>query len=151
MLKDEIEKLIREGYLQDYIHNRNAKLRNDQGEAGFPREIRIIFGGPYFAGETRGAQNRYLRETRERPITTTNPWDKRPAKQFRGETDDITFSERDALHVCHPRYDALIIKVMIANNNVHMMLVANGSSANILYFQAFRNDGVEGQQPKTLT
>ena len=59
------------------------------------------------------------------------------AKQFRGEMDDITFSERDAHHVCHPYCDALVIKAMIANNNVHKMLVDNRSSIDILYFQAF--------------
>ena len=63
--------------------------------------------------------------------------EKQPTKQFRGEIDDITFSERDAHHVRHPYYDALVIKAMIANNNVHMMLVHNGSSVDILYYQAF--------------
>ena len=51
--------------------------------------------------------------------------------------DDITFSERDAHHVCHPYYNALVIKAMIANNNIHKMLVDNASSVDILYFQAF--------------
>ena len=60
MLKDEIEKLIREGYLQDYIRNINAKPRNDQSEAGPPREIKTIFDGWHFARETQGGQNRYL-------------------------------------------------------------------------------------------
>ena len=31
-LKDEIEKLIREGYLQNYIRNRGAKPHEDQRE-----------------------------------------------------------------------------------------------------------------------
>ena len=66
-----------------------------------------------------------------------NSSDKRPAKQFRGEMDDITFSEKDAHHVRHPHYEALVIKTMIANNNVHRMLADNGSSVDILYFQAF--------------
>ena len=51
--------------------------------------------------------------------------DKRHAKQSRGEMDDITFSERDAHHVHHPHCNALVIKAMIANNNVHEMLVDN--------------------------
>ena len=40
-------------------------------------------------------------------------------------------------HVCHPHCDALVVKAMIANNNVHRILVDNGSSVDILYFQAF--------------
>ena len=54
-LKDEIEKLIRCGYLQDYINNRRTRLQNDGPEVEPPHEIRMIFGGPYFAKETRGA------------------------------------------------------------------------------------------------
>ena len=50
--------------------------------------------------------------------------------------DDIFFSERDA-HVHHPHCDALVIKAMIAKNNVHRMLIDNESSVDILYFQAF--------------
>ena len=37
MLKDEIEKIIREGYLRDYVHYGSAKLGEDQGEVGPPR------------------------------------------------------------------------------------------------------------------
>ena len=143
MLKDEIEKLIWEGYPRDYVCNGNAKPRDDQGEAGPPREIRAIFSEPYFTGETRGAQNCYLQEVREGPITTTNSSDKRTARQFRGEMDDITFSEKDTHHVRHPHCDALVIKIMIANNNVHMILVDNGSSVDILYFQAFKRMGLK--------
>ena len=51
--------------------------------------------------------------------------------------DDITFSEKDARQVHHPHCDALVIKAMIANNNVHRILVDNGSSVDTLYFQAF--------------
>ena len=60
MLKDEIEKLNPEGYLRDYVRNASAKSRDDQGEAGPTRDIRIIFDGPHFAKKMRGAQNRYL-------------------------------------------------------------------------------------------
>ena len=57
--------------------------------------------------------------------------------------DDITFSEKDAHYVRHPYYDALVIKAMIANNNVHRMLVDNGSSVDILYYQAFEKIGLK--------
>ena len=51
-LKNEIEKLIREEYLQSYVRNGGTKPLEDQHEAGPPREIRTIFGGPHFTGET---------------------------------------------------------------------------------------------------
>ena len=74
---------------------------------------------------------------------TTNSLDKQPTKQFRGEMDDIIFSERDAHHVRHPHCNALVPKTMIANNNVYKMLVDNGSSVDIFYFQAFENMGLK--------
>ena len=48
--------------------------------------------------------------------------------------EDITFSERDAHHVRHLHCDALVVKAMITNNNVHRILVDNESSVDILYF-----------------
>ena len=57
--------------------------------------------------------------------------------------DNITFNERDAHHVRHPHCDALVIMAMIANNNVHRILVDNGSSVDILYYQAFQRMGLK--------
>ena len=142
-LKDEIEKLIRQGYLWDNFHNGGAKPQNDQNEVGPPREIRTIFGRPYIARETRGAQNRYLKEAKEGLVTTASSPDRRPVKHIRGELKDITFSEKDAYHVRHPHCDALVINAMIANNNVHKILVDNKSSVDILYFQAFEIMGLK--------
>ena len=56
---------------------------------------------------------------------------------------DTTFSKKDARHVRHPRCDALVIKAMITNNNVHRILVDNGSSVDILYFQTFERMGLK--------
>ena len=143
MLKDEIEKLIRNRYLWDYVHDGRTKLHNDQNETEPHREIRTIFGRPHFTGQMRGAQNRYVREARDRSLTNTDSLDKWPTKQFRGEVDDITFSDRDVCYVHHPHCDALVFTAMVANNNVHRMLVDNGSSIDILYYQAFQRKGLK--------
>ena len=89
-----------------------------------------------------GAQERYVRETKARPLTNVHNVDKRPAKQFKGENGDITFKESDAYLVHHPHCDALVIKAMMTNNNVHRILVDNGSSVDILYYQAFQRMGL---------
>ena len=64
-LKDEIEKLIQDGYLQNYVRNEGAKPHEDEREVGPHHEIRTIFDGPHFTREMQGAQNRYLRGARE--------------------------------------------------------------------------------------
>ena len=61
----------------------------------------------------------------------------------RGENDDITFNDGDAHLVHHPHYDALVITTMMANNKVHRILVDNGSSVDILYYQAFQKMGLK--------
>ena len=55
--------------------------------------------------------------------------------------DDIAFSERDARYVHYPHCDALVVKAMISNNNVHRMLVYKRSSIDILYYQEFEKTG----------
>ena len=84
-LKDEIEKLIHRGYLQEYVNDSRERLQNDWSEADPPRQIRTIFNGLHFAGETRGAWDPYFRETWDRPLTNVNNLDKRPAKHFKRE------------------------------------------------------------------
>ena len=150
MLKDEIKNLIRNGYLQDYVSDRKAKPRNDQNEVKPSREIRTIFGRLHFAGETRGAQNHYVRKAKEKPLTNIVSLNKRPAKQFREEVDNITFSDRDAHHIRHPHCDALVIMAMEANN-IHNILVDNGSSVDILYYQEFQKMGLKVNNLKPLS
>ena len=76
--------------------------------------------------------------------------DKRPTKQYKGENDDVTFKESDAHLVHHPHCDALVIKEMMANNNVYRILVDNRSSVNILYYQAFQRIGLKDSDLKPL-
>ena len=69
--------------------------------------------------------------------------DKWPTKHYKGENDDITFKENDANLVHNPHCDALVIKAMMANNNVYKILVDNRSSVDILYYQAFQRMGLK--------
>ena len=133
MLKDESEKLIHNGYLQDYICDGRAK----------PLKIMTIFGGPHFVGETRGARDCYLREAKDRLLTNIDSLDKWPTNQFKGDMDDITSSDRNVHHIRHTYCDALVITTMVANNNVYRILVDNGSSIDILYYQAHQRMGLK--------
>ena len=75
-LKDEIEKLIHRGYLQDYVNDKRARLPNDRSKMEPLHEIHTIFDKPYFTRETRGAQDRYIRATRDSSLTNVNNLDK---------------------------------------------------------------------------
>ena len=63
--------------------------------------------------------------------------------------DDIAFSDSDAHLIHHPHYDALVITAIMANNNMHMILVDNGSSVDIFYYQAFQKIGLKVSDLKT--
>ena len=80
---------------------------------------------------------------KSRPLTNVHSVDKQPSKHYKGENDDISFKERDAHLVHHPHCDALVVKAMMANNNVYKILVDNGSSVDILYYQAFQRMGLK--------
>ena len=72
-----------------------------------------------------------------------NNLDKRPTKHFKGENDDITFSDNNAHFIHHPHCNTLAMTATVANNNMHRILVDNGSSVDILYYQAFQKMGLK--------
>ncbi|XP_024023030.1 uncharacterized protein LOC112092074 [Morus notabilis] len=74
-LRDEVERLIREGRLGEYRadrrnNNRRNDDRRDEQRRDNPPEpigvIRTIFGGPYLSGTSRRAQKEYAREAKEK-------------------------------------------------------------------------------------
>ena len=91
----------------------------------------------------RGVQEYCIWETKERSFTNVYSVDKWPAKQFKGENNNITFRESDAHLVHYPHCDAWVITTMMANNNIHRILVDNRSSVDILNYQAFRKMGLK--------
>ena len=72
--------------------------------------------------------------------SASNPGDQpeeSPSKRARiGEV--IAFTEEDLQEVRIPHDDPVIILLTIANFNVKRILVDNGSSADILYYDAFQ-------------
>ena len=54
----------------------------------------------------------------------------------------IGFSEEDARRLHHPHDDALVVSVRVGDYNVHRILVDNGSLADILYYPAFQQMGI---------
>jgi hypothetical protein len=49
----------------------------------------------------------------------------------------VGFSDEDYVGVSLPHTDALVITLIVANHNIHHILVDNGSLADILYWSAF--------------
>ena len=50
----------------------------------------------------------------------------------------IGFSNDDYAGILFPRTDTLVVTLIVANHNVHRILVDNGSFADILYWSVFK-------------
>ncbi|KAM6583540.1 hypothetical protein CsatB_010542 [Cannabis sativa] len=155
---DEIEELIRRGKFDKYKKSEESRPQVDDKEENqnasgsrTPRNILTIIGGPHIAGDSRKSQERYAREAKEKPLTNVNNLSERPEKLFKKECDDITFMESDARWVHHPHSDALVIVANIGGDNVHRILVDNGSSMNLLNFQAFKQMGLQEKDLRPMT
>ncbi|XP_074327506.1 uncharacterized protein LOC141665419 [Apium graveolens] len=125
-LKDEIEELIKAGYLGEWIDKvKRCRGNDDKGkdERQPPREedaektakvkfqragsIRVIFGGHPFVDDSNRALEINAREARHPPLTNIHSLEDRPPKIFKGESADITFRGRESRWVHHPHNDAL--------------------------------------------
>ena len=62
------------------------------------------------------------------------------------ESPIIGFSEEDARCLHHLHNDALVFSIRVGDYNVYWVLVDNDSSANILYYPAFQQMGIDRAQ-----
>ena len=96
----------------------------------------MIIGVTAATGSSKKARKTYLRMVQNVQTTGSIP------KIVRRESPIIGFSEDDARRLYHPYDDALVVSLRVGDYNVHRMLVDNGSSADILYYPAFQQMGI---------
>jgi hypothetical protein len=72
----------------------------------------------------------------------------RPSKVAKIESVVLSFSEEDARGVVMPHDDALVVTLTVANHGIHRILVDNRSSADILYWPAFQQMGIDRERIK---
>ena len=94
------------------------------------------------AGKIRNAQDQYEKDAKTIPLVQVKKTKKRSAKQTLRELEDIVFTEANAKWVRHPHVEALVTTTQIANNNVHRLMVDDGSAADILYLNAYKRMGL---------
>ncbi|XP_074346801.1 uncharacterized protein LOC141685605 [Apium graveolens] len=152
-LKDEIEMLIRQGELTEWVvkevqrhiidyHTVPPPPPEDKERVPRAGSIHIILGGSHIGGDSRKAMDRYTREAKDKPLTNVNQLSQRPSELFEREADDIVFRENDAKWVNYPHTDALVIKMKIGMINVHRAMVDTGSSDDVLTYDAYKKLGL---------
>ncbi|KAI0510524.1 hypothetical protein KFK09_011128 [Dendrobium nobile] len=140
-LKEEIERLIRQGYLRQFIKNPIAREetvptggQDQQKQSTNNRqmvgEIETIAGGPSTPCQVLIAENK-----------------EPPTKKLHVD-HSITFKESDLEGVKTPHQDPLVISAGIGDPcyNVKRILVDNGSSVDVLFYSTFLSMGLSREK-----
>ncbi|XP_012835110.1 PREDICTED: uncharacterized protein LOC105955856 [Erythranthe guttata] len=156
-LKQEIERLIKKGHLGEFVDApRHQKFQNKprfqhKGERPNPRKdreddnlptqgiIAVISGGPS-GGDTPSSRRASIRAARGSYSTTERP--EGHIYHVHHPNSEVTFSDDDLRGPRGEHNDALVISASISNYLVKKILVDGGSSADIIYYDAFEKLGI---------
>ncbi|KAK3002375.1 hypothetical protein RJ639_022536 [Escallonia herrerae] len=147
-LKRAIEALIKRGHLRGYVNRRNEKReatplagRDEVREnAGV---INTISGGIAAGGSSGQGQKAYVREV----LTTMGPSTK---KQKKEPAQTISFSDDDVGDTRIPHDDPLVVTLRVGNFDVKRILVDNGSSAEVLFYEAFQRMNIPSDRLRKI-
>ncbi|KAK3021299.1 hypothetical protein RJ639_046870 [Escallonia herrerae] len=135
-LKRAIEALIKRGHLRGYINRRNEKreatpLVEREEVQENTRVINTISGGIAAGGSSGQGRKAFAREV----FTIIGPSIK---KQKIEPTPTISFSDDDVGDTRIPHDDPLVVTLRVGNFDMKRILVDNGSSAEVLFYEAFQ-------------
>ncbi|XP_063938092.1 uncharacterized protein LOC135147953 [Daucus carota subsp. sativus] len=145
-LKDEIEFLIRRGKLSKFTkdgdknyRDNDSRGRDNDDKRTQPRGpvINVISGGPTAAGTSSNWRKAYAREVMS--IVREPP--KRVKIDYAMAFDNV-----DIEKVKFPHDDPLVITPVIGNSSVKRVLVDNGASVDILFYDAYEKMGYSDTQ-----
>ena len=97
----------------------------------------MISGGFTGGGESSSARKSHLRSIRSADMGEIQEVSKLPRLD-----NTITFSDSDLEGCQHPHDDPLVVRAIVANTTVHLVLIDNGSSADIIFASAFDKMGI---------
>ncbi|KAI3461303.1 hypothetical protein Pfo_017966 [Paulownia fortunei] len=172
-LKQEIERLIRKGYLTEFVEKANSN-RRDQRRRNAPRQqethreqsrgnnqephsrereenlptagvIAVISGGPG-SGDSSNARRALLRAASGFNSHNPSSYPSEQVYQLQTSIEQLTFGESDLEGRREQHNDALVISATLSNFWVKKILVDSGSSADIIFYDAFLKLGIDNAQ-----
>ncbi|XP_057444038.1 uncharacterized protein LOC130736212 [Lotus japonicus] len=151
-LKKEIDKLVKAGCMKQLEGQNNSDEagtstkrtedgkevesdgQNRQSEGKAKGRIQSIFGGFRGGGITNSARKRYVHSIN---VVYSNDWGSWATNQ-----PDITFTVRDFEGVQPHEDDLIVVMLMIAEYEIERVLLDQGSSADLIYGDAFEKLGL---------
>ncbi|XP_056691831.1 uncharacterized protein [Spinacia oleracea] len=163
-LKDNIEDLIRRGYLTQFkaksLYSRTYENRDDDGrfdnrkteqKQNHPadqkrsNDILVITGGPVYADTTASSAKASVSEFKHQVnYHNSGKWPAPP------KIPQCTFAEDDCKGIIYPHDDPMVLALDVANRKIHRILIDGGSSANILFWPAFQELQIEEKHVKPV-
>ncbi|KAL0295352.1 UNVERIFIED_CONTAM: hypothetical protein Sangu_3200400 [Sesamum angustifolium] len=148
-LKNEIEKLIQRGHLRQYVNREQSRQPQETASTHTPNSdnlptagvIAVISGGP---------SRRGFRQRKESPGSRSQ--EKQLANAQSSPQHKLRQARRNRIRRARPRSernqnnDALVISATLSNFWVKKVLVDSGSSADIIFYDAYVQLGVENAQ-----
>ncbi|KAJ1410034.1 hypothetical protein SESBI_22269 [Sesbania bispinosa] len=155
-LMNQIEHLIKDGYLKRYVAGKNRadyvrqrgrgrgrgyppQDKNKENHAEQETEIRgtvtTISGGFIGGGSTSSARKKYSRSVMQVNTVTED-------ELIHPNHPPITFSNDDFKGITPHEHDPMVIEVTMAAHKVQRVLVDQGSSADIMYWSTFKRLGL---------
>ncbi|XP_068498411.1 uncharacterized protein [Phaseolus vulgaris] len=129
----ELDELVKNGFLKDYLAGKTATTATATPEEGQTHEmpthgeVHTISGGFSGGGPTASQRKKYVRSVssvaEEFP---DDPWE-----------SDLVFTRADLRDVVPHDNDHVVISIVTAGRKVHRVLVDQGSSADVMFWSTF--------------
>ncbi|GMN48210.1 hypothetical protein TIFTF001_017399 [Ficus carica] len=158
-LRDQIKLLVQDGHLLEFMEriitpvgtaNRTAPAThpnpgpsNRSNDSELEHIVHTIFSGNA-TDDTASSRRSYVRDARRFARGEYINMEEHVAKICHQDSTPITFTDDEADRLLHSNNDALIGEIRIADNVVRRVLIDNGSSADILFMDAFTRLKIEG-------
>ncbi|GMN66037.1 hypothetical protein TIFTF001_035104 [Ficus carica] len=158
-LRDQIELLIRDGHLREFVERIITPIGSSGRAAPVARQnprpssrtdepkqehiVHTIFGG-IATRDTASSRRSYAREARRYVRGEYINMAEHISKICHQDSTPITFTDDEADQLLHPHNDALIEEIRVVDNVIRRVLVDNGSLADIIFIDVFSRLRIEG-------